>query len=147
MMTSNSAGAAASARIQMPTMNLPSSAPSAGSSPSAPADPAYISGPTPDQIAKSDRQFFIDHSGPDAAQISLRALPDRAYVWIDAKFVGPTPLDLKLSPGHHQVLVRAPNMRDSIQDTDLAAKQILPISVALEPAYQSQVTIHWPSPK
>ena len=79
--------------------------------------------------------------------MSLRTTPVLAQAWIDGKFVGPAPLDLKLAPGHHRLLVRAPNMQDSAQEFDLAAKQAQPIDLALKPSAQSTVVLHWPSQK
>jgi hypothetical protein len=121
VMTSNSAGAVASVKLPVPKMGLPDSPSSAG--PSAASSSTPIPVRTPEAAAKTNRQFFQDHSGPDAAQVSLRTVPDHAQAWIDSRFVGATPLDLKLAPGHHRVMVRAPNMPESVREFDLAAKQ------------------------
>jgi hypothetical protein len=74
-------------------------------------------------------------------------VPDHAQAWIDGRFVGPTPLDMKLAPGHHRLLVRAPNMQESVQDFDLAAKQAQSIDLPLKSSSQNQVIVHWPSQK
>jgi len=143
--TANSAGAAASARplIPMPNIGIPGSPSGAGSA----SGPAGAAGATPEQAAKANLQFFQTHAGPNAAQIALRAAPDHASVWIDGRFVGLAPLNLKVAPGHHQVLVRAPNMHESMQNFDLAAKQTQSIDVALKAASQTQVMVHWPGQK
>jgi len=142
-LTSNSAGVAASVKPPMPRKGLPGSASSAGSS--ATSSSASVSAVTPEETAKTNRQFFQGHSGPDAAQISLHTVPDHAGAWIDGKFIGRTPLDLKLAPGHHRVLVRATNMQEFMREFDLAAKQTQPIDVTLKSGYQSEIIIHWPS--
>ncbi len=79
--------------------------------------------------------------------VAVRTTPDHASAWIDGKFVGPAPLDLKLAPGHHQVLVRAPNMQQSVREFDVTAKQPQSVEVSLKSAYQNQVAIHWPAQK
>jgi len=141
-MTANSAGAAASAGplIRMPNFGVPGSSPSAA----APAGgPAAVATAAPEAIAKTNLQFYQMHSGPNAAQIAVHTVPDRASAWIDGRFVGSAPLNLKLAPGHHQLLVRALNMQESMQEFDLAAKQTQSIDVALKSANQNQVVIHW----
>ncbi len=140
--TGNSAGAAASPAplIRMPNFGFPGSSP-AGAATAGGA--AGVATATPEAIAKTNLQFFQSHSGPSAAQIAVHTVPDRASAWIDGKFVGPAPLTLRLAPGHHQLLVRAPNMHESMQGFDLAAKQTQSIDVALKTANQSQVVIHW----
>ncbi len=142
-LTSNIAGVATSVKPPDLTKVLPGSASSAGSS----ARSSFVSIPTvsPEEAAKANRQFFLGHAGPDAAQISLHTAPDHAAAWIDGKYIGPAPLDLKLAPGHHQLLVRAPNMQESIREFDVTAKQTLPIELTLKSGYQSGVTVHWPS--
>jgi hypothetical protein len=140
-MTSGSAGVAASVKPPIPNAGLPGSAPSAV--PSASSSPTYIPAGTAEAAAKTSRQLFQDHSGPGAAQVSLHTVPNQAQAWIDGKFVGATPLDLKLAPGHHRVLVRAPNMQESMREFDLAAKQTQSIDLPLKSAYQDQVNIHW----
>ena len=144
-MTANSAGAAASARplIPMPNFEIPGSP----SGPGAASGPGGVAGGTAEAAAKTNLQFFQTHSGPDAAQVAVHTVPDHASAWIDSKFVGPTPLTLKLAPGHHQVLVRAPNMQETARELDVTAKQAQSIDVALKSAYQNQVVIHWPSQK
>ncbi|MBZ5642146.1 MAG: PEGA domain-containing protein [Acidobacteriia bacterium] len=144
-MTANSAGMAASVKPAFPNITLPGTASGAGAS----ASPATGNAPviTPEAAAKTNRDFFQSHSGANPARISLHTAPVPAQAWVDGRFVGPTPLDLKLAPGHHRVLVRAPNMQESAQEFDLAAKQAQPIDLALKPAAQSTVVLHWPSQK
>lgn len=145
MMTGNSAAAGASARplIPMPNFNIPGGSSSAGAA----SGPAGVPGGTAESAAKTNLQFFQSHSGPDAATVAVHTTPDHASAWIDGKFVGPAPLDLKLAPGHHRVLVRAPNMQQSLREFDVTAKQPQSVEVALKSAYQNQVAIHWPAQK
>jgi hypothetical protein len=145
IITTNSANAAAKLGTPVGNMGLPASAPS----PSTGAAPGLTSLPVgnTEVATKMNLQFFQDHAGPDAAQVTVHTVPDHAQVWIDGKFVGQTPLDLKLAPGHHQLLVRAPNMQESTREFDLTAKQTQSIDLPLKSSYQSQVVIQWPSQK
>jgi hypothetical protein len=145
MATSNSAGIAAAMKPPAPNMKIPETTSNAG--PGAASSSAGVPGGTAESAAKTNRQFFLAHSGPDAGQIAVRAVPENAQAWIDGKYMGPTPLDLKLAPGHHQVLVRAPNMHEAVREFDLAAKQTQSIDLTLKSSYQNQIAIHWPSQK
>ncbi len=146
ILTGNSAAAAtASARpaIPIPNLAIPGSPASSGPGARSTGVPAG----TAEEAAKTNRQFFQSHSGPNAAQLAVHTVPDHAEAWIDGKFVGPTPLDMRLAPGHHQMLVRAPNMQESAREFDLAAKQTQSIDLALKSSYQNQVVIHWRAQK
>jgi hypothetical protein len=145
VMSSNSVGVAASVKPPMPRTGLPDSLSSAG--PSATSSSTFLPAGTAEAAAKTNRQFFQDHSGPDAAQVSLHTVPDHAEAWIDGKFVGITPLELKLAPGHHRVLVHLPNMQEFVREFDLASKQTQPIDLTLKSLYQSQVNIRRPPQK
>jgi hypothetical protein len=149
VMTGSSATAAASSR-GIPFPNV-AGALSTGSSPS--AAPAPGSGPagvpsgTAEAAAKTNLDFFQSHAGPNAGTVAVHTSPDKANVWVDGKFLGPAALNLKLAPGHHQLLVRAPNMHEYLQEFDVTAKQAQSFEVAMKSAYQSQVVVHWPAQK
>ena len=142
-LASGSASAIASVKPTLPGTNLPSGTSGSGAS----SRSASGASSSPEAIAKTNKQFFQTRSGPNAAQISVHTIPDKAAVWIDGKFVGAAPLDLKLTPGHHQVLVRSPNMQQSGQEFELTEKQVLPIEFTLKSAYPSQMILQWPSHK
>jgi PEGA domain-containing protein len=144
ILTGNSAAAAtAAARPAIPIPNFPM--PSGPASPGPSAISSAVPAGTAEEAAKTNRQFLQSHSGPNAAQLAVHTVPDHAEAWIDGKFVGPAPLDMKLAPGHHQLLVRAINMQETTREFDLAAKQTQAIDLALKSSYQNQVVIHWPS--
>ncbi|HXP81290.1 MAG TPA: PEGA domain-containing protein [Verrucomicrobiae bacterium] len=141
----NSAGVTAAVKPPAPNLGLPETAANAGSG--AALNSPGVPGGNAESAAQTNKQFFQSQSGPNAAQVAVHTVPDHAQAWIDGKFVGPTPLDLKLAPGHHQVLVRAPNMQEVVRDFDLTAKQTQAIDLAMKSSYQNQVIIHWPSQK
>jgi hypothetical protein len=145
IITGNSAGVTTALRPPAPNVGFPESTSNTG--PGTTSSSAGVAGRTAEAAAKTNLQFFQSHSGPEAAQVAVHTVPDHAQAWIDGRFVGPTPLDLKLAPGHHRVLVRAPNMHESAQEFDLAAKQVQAIELTLKSAYQSQAVVHWPSQK
>ena len=141
IMTGTSAGATAAARPLIPFPNI------AGAAGSPNAGTGGVAGGTAESAAKTNLGYFQAHAGPNAALVAVRTTPDHASAWVDGRFVGPAPLDLKLAPGHHQVLVRAPNMKELVREFDVTAKQPQSIEMALQSAYQNQVVIHWPAQK
>lgn len=145
--TANSGAIASAVKPTIPTITIPGAAPSGGAGARVSSTTSNAPTITPEAAAKANREFLQSHAGASPAQISVHTAPVAAQAWIDGRFVGPTPLDLKLAPGHHRVLVRAPNMQESTQEIDLAAKQALPIDLPLKAATQSTVVLHWPSQK
>jgi hypothetical protein len=147
ILSGNSAGVAASAKplVTFPKIGNPGQPSSSSSTPS----PASTGTPvaTAEATAKSNLLFFQSHSGPDAGQVVVQTVPEHSMAWIDGKFVGPAPVNLKLAPGHHQVLVRSPNMHEAIKDFDVTAGQAQSLDFVLKPANPSQVIVHWPSQK
>jgi hypothetical protein len=141
----SSASVTATVKPPVPNLGLPETSPNAGSG--AALNSPGVPGENAESAALTNRQFFQSHSGPNAAQVAVHTVPDHAQAWIDGKFVGPTPLDLKLAPGHHQVVVRAPNMQQVTRDFDLTAKQAQAIDLPMKSSYQNQVIIQWPSQK
>jgi hypothetical protein len=146
IINANSGAIAAAVKPTIPTITIPGAAPSAGK-PGVTSVTSAAPAITPEAAAKANREFFQSHSGASPAQISVHTAPIAAQAWIDGRFVGPTPLDLKLAPGHHRVLVRTPNMQEAAQEFDLAAKQTLPMDLPLKAAAQSTVVLHWPAQK
>ena len=144
VITGTAAGAAASSKPLIPMPNFGNLGSPAAAGPSVSNAPGSAN-MTPEAAAKANLQFFQTHAGTTAAEIAVHTVPDHASTWIDGKFIGPAPLTAKLAPGHHQILVRSLAMRESMQEFDLAAKQTQTIDVALKPAAQNQVVIHWPS--
>jgi hypothetical protein len=113
--TSAVATAAAGAKVKPPT--VPS--PKAGANSSSP-QPVVRTG---EAAATANRQALQERAGANAARVLLRSTPDHAQVWIDARFVGSTPFDLKLAPGHHEILMRTPDMASLHQEIELQGKQ------------------------
>ena len=151
IMTGNAAAATAGgsrAMIPFPNITLPGAGSNSGSSAAPASGPAGVPNGTAEAAAKANLQFFQSHAGPDAASVAVHTVPDHASVWIDGRFLGPAPvLALKLAPGHHQIIVRSPNMQESTREFDLTAKQSQSLDFALKSSYRNQVTIHWQQQK
>ncbi|HET9399542.1 MAG TPA: PEGA domain-containing protein [Candidatus Acidoferrales bacterium] len=130
----NSSTAATSAKIKVPNMKVPD--PGNANSSSAPGQPKTASSAkplSPDEAAAANRQYLLTQAGASAATLSLRSTPDHAQIFVDTRFVGAAPLDLKLAPGHHEVMIRAQGMETAHQSLDLTAKKSRPLAVTLKP--------------
>jgi PEGA domain len=147
ILSGNSAGVAASAKplVTFPKIQNPGQPSSSSATPS--QGSAGAPSATPEATAKSNLLFFENHSGPDPGQIAVRTVPEHGMAWIDGKFIGSAPVNLKLAPGHHQVLVRSPNMHEATKDFEVTARQEQSLDFVLQPAKPSQVIVHWPSQK
>jgi len=129
----NSSTAAAGAKIKVPNVKLPepggASAPAAGK----PAAGAAAKAVTHDAAAAANRQYLESLAGADAATVSLKSTPEHAQVFVDTRFVGPAPMELKLAPGHHDIMVRATGMETIRQSVELVAKTPREFSLTLKP--------------
>ena len=151
-MTSGASGTAAAVskvKPPLPQSILPpdSSTSLPPSVPTAARTPITISVENSQATAMTNRKHLEQQAGPEAAQLSVRIMPASAQVWIDSQFVGANVLDLKLSPGHHHLTLRAANMQDSEQDLDLTPHQEREITISLKSRYQNQVSIGWSKPQ
>lgn len=131
--TANSGTAAANAKVPIPKMTLPTPTSARGGTPAPAAGGNPTSVPSADASAANNRLTFEKRAGPDAAELSLRSVPDNALVWIDMQFVGATPLNLKLAPGHHRVRMSSRDMQAVYEDVDLVVKQAKEVVVTLKP--------------
>lgn len=130
----NSSTAAAGAKIKVPNVKLPEPG-DAASSPAAgkPASGTAAKATTPEAAAAANRQYLEALAGADAATVSLKSTPEHAQVFVDTRFVGAAPMELKLAPGHHDIMMRAQGMAALSQSIELAAKTPKEISLTLKP--------------
>ncbi len=133
-LTSKAGAAAAGAKF--PNLKLTPRTPTSD------AHSPYLPLPSGESAAATNRRALQQHAGPDAAEVSLRSVPDHAQVWIDARFVGTTPLTLKLAPGHHRVRMSASEMEAGQQEVELLAKQTRQVVMSLKPRYPQKVDLH-----
>lgn len=140
----NSATAASSAKIKVPNMKVPDPGNANGSSASAAGQPKNISSTqpaTPDAAAAANRQFLQSQAGANAVLVSLHSTPDHSQVFVDTRFVGAAPLELKLAPGHHDVMMRAPGTETVHESVELAAKESKQISLTLKPGASQGIVL------
>ena len=131
--TSTSGTATARAKVPFPKMTLPTAKPGQGgaTAPAVSGNPAGM--PTADEAAASNRFALQRSAGTEAAETSLRSVPDHVLVWIDMRFVGATPIMLKLAPGRHRVRMSAPNLQPVDESLELAPKQPKEVLLSLTP--------------
>jgi PEGA domain len=131
--TANSGTMVAKVKAPISKITLPTATSAPGAA-AAPASRASVTGvPSADAAAANNRLAFEKKAGPDAAEISLRSVPNNALVWVDMQFVGATPLTLKLAPGPHRVRMSARDMQAEYEDVDLVAKQPKEVVLSLKP--------------
>ena len=93
-----------------------------------------------DAVAANRRALEV-RAGKDAAKLMLRSAPNRAWVWIDGKEVGMTPLQLVVAPGIHKVEMKGRQMDFSRKQVDLHAKETREVLLTLEPLYPTHVEL------
>jgi hypothetical protein len=82
------------------------------------------------------------------ASVSVRVDIESALVEVDGTTFGPTPLagPLHLNPGHHRIVVTAPDSRTVSRDVALAAGASVELELRLSPPPTQPVTRKQPSP-
>lgn len=101
---------------------------------------AAPSGPPPEE---ANRKLLEGQAGSDAAKLELNSNPAEAQVYIDGIYVGRAPVELRLAPGRHQVIMRG-NEGSGGQMIGLLPKETQQVTISVAPLYPSQVSIHWP---
>ena len=138
--TALSAGTAAAAIAAAKTLRFPSVEIMGGSGASATSSHLQTpSGPPPQII---NRRAFEQHAGPDAGKLLIRSgTPSISYVWIDDKYVGPTPVSLALAPGKHHLFLRGPRNESADSVVDVPPRGTREVAPALTTPYRSKFTI------
>jgi hypothetical protein len=93
----------------------------------------------PTEVA--NRRALEESAGEDAAVLVLQSSPDEAQVWIEGKYVGRTPLLLRLPPGLHQVELRARRMKTLREPVDVLPQETRQLELRLEPRYPTHVKL------
>ena len=89
-----------------------------------------------------NRRAFEQHAGPDAGKLLIRSgTPSISYVWIDDKYVGPTPVSLALAPGKHHLFLRGPRNESGDSMVDVPPRGTREVAPALTTPYRSKFTI------
>ncbi len=92
----------------------------------------------------ANRKALEARAGKDAAKLMLRSEPNKAWVRIDGKPVGRTPLLLIVAPGVYKVEMEGTGMELGHRQVDLLPKETREVVLALEPRYPTHVRLTWP---
>jgi hypothetical protein len=90
----------------------------------------------------ANRKALESRAGKDAAKLMLRSEPDKAWVRIDGKAVGRTPLLLIVAPGVYKVEMEGTGM-ESHRQVDLLPKEGREVLLSLQSRYPSHVQLRW----
>ncbi len=90
---------------------------------------------------EANRQALEAHAGKDAGKLMLRSTPDRAYVRINGKIVGRTPLLLVISPGQYKLAMDGTRMDHAEREVDLLPRETREYSLTLKARYPTQVEV------
>lgn len=88
-----------------------------------------------------NRKDLERRAGKNAAKLMLRSTPTDAYVKINGKLVGKTPILLVVPPGQYEVSVYGKRMDQAEQKVDLLPKETREFQLPLKQLYPTQVTI------
>ena len=134
--TALSAGttAAAAKTIRFPSVEITGGSGGSGTS----SHLQTPSGPPPQII---NRRAFEQQAGPEAGKLLIRSGTSISYVWIDDKYVGPTPVSLALAPGKHHLFLRGPRNESGDSVVDVPPRGTREVAPALTTPYRSKFTI------
>jgi hypothetical protein len=93
----------------------------------------------------ANRRALEARAGKDAAKLTLRSAPTSAWVWIDGKEIGMTPLQLVVAPGVYKVEMKGRQMDFGRKQVDLHPKETREVLLTLEPLYPTHVQLTWHS--
>jgi PEGA domain-containing protein len=96
-----------------------------------------------EDVVGGNRRALEAKAGKDAAKVMLRSQPDGAWVMIDGKGVGKTPLLLILAPGAYKVEMHITQREISQRQVDLLPKETREVVLTLPARYPSRVEVSW----
>ena len=96
-----------------------------------------------EDVMGGNRRALEAKAGKDAAKMMLRSQPDGAWVLINGKGVGKTPLLLILAPGVYRVEMHIAQRESSQKQVDLLPKETREVLLPLAARYPSRVEVSW----
>ncbi|HVA00928.1 MAG TPA: PEGA domain-containing protein [Terriglobia bacterium] len=94
-----------------------------------------------DGSVEANRHALEENAGKDAAKLMLRSDPSDAYVRVDGKIVGRTPLLLVIQPRQYKVTMDGTRMEHAERDVDLLPHETREYSLTLKPRYPTAVQV------
>ncbi len=96
-----------------------------------------------EDVMGGNRRALEAKAGKDAAKMMLRSQPDGAWVFINGKGVGKTPLLLILAPGVYHVEMHIVLRESSQKQVDLLPKETREVLLTLAARYPNRVEVSW----
>jgi len=90
----------------------------------------------------ANREALEQAAGQDAAKLMLRSNPTDAFVKINGKAVGKTPILLVVPPGRYDVTLDGKRMDHAEQKIDLLPKETREFLIPLKQQFPTEVMIH-----
>jgi len=96
-----------------------------------------------EDVIGGNRRALEAKAGKDAAKVMLRSQPDGAWVLINGKGVGKTPLLLIVAPGVYHVEMHI-TQREAVQkQVDLLPKETREVLLSLAARYPNRLEVSW----
>jgi hypothetical protein len=105
---------------------------------------AHLPSASAEDIIGVNRRTLEAQAGKDAAKLMLSSVPKNAWVRIDGKAVGKTPLLLQVAPGIHKVEMEGGQRQSGQRQVKLLPKETREIQLTLESRYPTHVVVSWP---
>jgi len=96
-----------------------------------------------EDVIGGNRRALEAKAGKDAGKVMLRSQPDGAWVMINGKGVGKTPLLLILAPGAYHVEMHITQRESSQKQVDLLPKETREVLLTLPARYPNRVEVSW----
>lgn len=103
--------------------------------------PNYILDSMKNGSVAANRKALEQRAGKDAAKLMLRSKPTGAFVKINGKSVGKTPILLVLPPGRYDVSMDGKRMDHAEQKIDLLPKETREFQLPLKQLYPTEVQV------
>lgn len=105
-------------------------------------NPKYIFESMKQGSVTENRQLLEESAGKDAAKLMLRSNPTDAFVKVNGKAVGRTPILLVVPPGQYDVTLDGKRMEHADQKIDLLPKETREFLIPLKQQFPTEVMIH-----
>lgn len=108
------------------------------------AAPALLPMRSAADIVGANRRALELGAGKDAAKLMLRSAPNGAWVRIDGKDIGKTPVLLVVAPGVYKVEMEEAQMESSRREVKLLPKETQEVLLTLKSRYPTHIELSWP---
>ncbi len=92
----------------------------------------------------ANRRALEARAGKDAAKLMLRSAPNSAWVWVDGKEMGKTPLLLMVAPGVYKIEMEGTQMESGKRQVKLFPQETPEVLLTLQSRYATHIELSWP---